>query len=674
MRGFQPATQNYADGGMVSRIKGALGFGPKDDKKKAQAPSPAPAPAPTPSPAPAPAKEPGSAIGQYAGGSALKRRMAEIDSYANGGPVRGPGTGTSDEVPDTVAEGTYIMPTDSTEAIGEQNLAAMGKGAPVDVNLSNGEFKLPPDQVHAIGVQALDQMKDATHTPVAARGFAPGAQQEAEPPLFFVNGGVVDEEARKKPISPTNIYPQGSPYAGANVNGKAAQDIRDGAAAAGNFVASAFPGTTAAVKGAMEDTRQAYSQSGFGGALGTAARTAATPIIGMADDVMGGAARVIDPAAQALKTFVTGDATPIGQQPSAAAPPVAAKPAASPAAASAAPSVAAAAASDAGAGTGSGSINPPVVNPAATAPTSSQPQAAQVSPGVFRSGNSYSDSAAGAIGGLQTRGLPSAQNMAAADALAQRSQADSTARLMSGQPVERGWSGVIGSDPGMSAAGRERRDLVASLTTPLKGAQNGQLTAAQRNGMLSLLDQEARGFQAKANNATDLQRAEMQTNAQREMAAMREAGDNSRAVLREAGETGRAGARNAIDQGRLGLEQQVRGFDIRAGQRQEKLYEKYDAAKTPEEKSAIVQQIRDLSGKQTESPWKIQVTPATKNVDGSTSEGSIYRYNGQTGAVERVDTSKPQLPLDQNPQAAAIKANTALTREQRAAELRKLGY
>ena len=118
----------------------------------------------------------------------------------------------------------------------------------------------------------------------------------------------------------------------------------------------------------------------------------------------------------------------------------------------------------------------------------------------------------------------------------------------------------------------------------------------------------------------------------------------------------------------------MRGFDIRAGQRQEKLHQRYEAAKTPEERSAIAQQIRDLAGKPAESPWKIQVTPSTKNADGSTTEGSIYRYNTQTSQVERVDTSKPQLPLDQNPQAAAIKANTALTREQRAAELRKLGY
>jgi len=118
--------------------------------------------------------------------------------YANGGPVRGSGTGTSDEVQDAVPEGTYIMPTDSTRAIGEQNLAVMGGGKKVPVNLSNGEFKLPPEQVHAIGVQALDRMKDATHTPVAARGFAPGARQQAEPPLFFADGGVVDEENARR--------------------------------------------------------------------------------------------------------------------------------------------------------------------------------------------------------------------------------------------------------------------------------------------------------------------------------------------------------------------------------------------------------------------------------------------------------------------------------------------
>ena len=60
---------------------------------------------------------------------------------------------------------------------------------------------------------------------------------------------------------------------------------------------------------------------------------------------------------------------------------------------------------------------------------------------------------------------------------------------------------------------------VSALMTPLKGAQNGQLTTAQRGGMLSLLDQEARGAQAQANTATALQQTEMQGMTQRDIAA-----------------------------------------------------------------------------------------------------------------------------------------------------------
>ena len=673
---------------------------------------------------------------QPAGDKTLKKKST--------GPVRGPGTGTSDDVQAQVQDGTYIMPTDSTQAIGEQNLAAMGKGAPVDVNLSNGEFKMPPEQVHAVGVQALDQMKNATHTPVAARGLPAPAHQPGEPPLFFVDGGEVDKNKRTGP-SPTNIFPQSSPAAGANIysgvgfsadqfgsSGKLAT-VPDSIGQQPGRQQPAAPAVP--VQAGMSDSQRdvAMSQIPTGGIASparpapaappgpAAARASGQPLdaqaasdrakIGAAWDTVKGmnddAGRAIADVAMMVPRGLAGaydsavvrpmraagfDASylspslvPNGVDPSSMTPftdqkrmqqqSAASVPAAPSATASVAPAAAAAQSTVAQPVEGGrGRINPPLANPTAPVPTSSQPTSTEIAPGVFRSGNSYSDSAAGAVAGTQARGLPSAQNMAAADALAQQSQQASTARVMAGQPVERGWSGVIGSDPGTSAAGRERRDLVASLTTPLKGAQNGQLTAAQRNGMLSLLDQEARGFQAKANNATALQQTEMQTNAQRDMTAMREAGDTGRAVLREAGESGRAGARNAVDQGRLGLEQQVRGFDIRAGQRQEKLHQRYEAAKTPEERSAIAQQIRDLAGKPAESPWKIQVTPSTKNADGSTTEGSIYRYNTQTSQVERVDTSKPQLPLDQNPQAAAIKANTALTREQRAAELRKLGY
>ena len=108
-----------------------------------------------------------------------------------GGKVSGPGTGTSDDVKAQVAEGSYIMPADSTEQIGDAALSSMGKQVPV--NLSNGEFQMPPEQVHAVGVQALDQMKNATHAPVAqkGKGFTPGAAPAEQPEMFFANGGPV---------------------------------------------------------------------------------------------------------------------------------------------------------------------------------------------------------------------------------------------------------------------------------------------------------------------------------------------------------------------------------------------------------------------------------------------------------------------------------------------------
>lgn len=104
------------------------------------------------------------------------------------GLIQGAGTGTSDDVKKNVPAGSYIMPADSTQQIGTNNLKNMG--SPTPVNLSNGEFQLSPDQVHSVGVQTLDAMKNQTHVPVdqPQLGFKPG---QNKPELFFANGGLV---------------------------------------------------------------------------------------------------------------------------------------------------------------------------------------------------------------------------------------------------------------------------------------------------------------------------------------------------------------------------------------------------------------------------------------------------------------------------------------------------
>lgn len=114
----------------------------------------------------------------------LKKRSKQDEN----GLIQGAGTGTSDDVKKNVPAGSYIMPADSTQQIGADNLKNMGSTTPV--NLSNGEFQLSPDQVHSVGVQTLDAMKNQTHVPVdqPQLGFKPG---QNKPELFFANGGLV---------------------------------------------------------------------------------------------------------------------------------------------------------------------------------------------------------------------------------------------------------------------------------------------------------------------------------------------------------------------------------------------------------------------------------------------------------------------------------------------------
>ena len=112
------------------------------------------------------------------------------------GTIQGPGTGTSDDVKATVAEGSYVMPADSTAQIGAEQL--QGMGAPIDVNLSNGEQLMSPEQVHAVGVQTLDAMKNATHVPAAqqrgSKGFQPRGHEQGKPELFFADGGKTEKD------------------------------------------------------------------------------------------------------------------------------------------------------------------------------------------------------------------------------------------------------------------------------------------------------------------------------------------------------------------------------------------------------------------------------------------------------------------------------------------------
>lgn len=715
MRGFEP--QKYADGGLVQGVKRIFGMDEErnarvaayraqaaqekaaQEKAKQQAQTPAPAPA----------------ISDYSGMGAMKRREKE-QGLADGGRVRprgfvsGPGTETSDSIPARLSDGEYVLPADTVRAVGVDKLDALraathtpargfsGKdgpefffagGSPGGVWEDDKKRRSMVDQIPTGGVTAPanDGSNDSTefsrnvNNAINAMG---GMGVVASVPLKGAQMATkaVPPAAGTAPML-TNAAAKAAPAADFVAGMGPGATTRPGAIPRiGNAPTPTLPGTNAALQeGAQANALSAAARATAGaGAAATAMDSAnssapstqAAPAgpetqewagkqMSYGDQMRNVGRALMNAPLAAIKTVVSAPGYGLSANESQAAP------AGTPAAQAAAPSAA---------GGGRGFVNPDMVSPQAQPPAAPPPRpqpeieagpaaptGGQVMPGIYRNGNSYSDTAQGAAS-MQARGMPSEQNMAALNVLAGRQQQESEARVSArgfapaggpgSGPVSPGsftggFSGVIGTDPRKAQQERERSDLVSAMTTPVAGSRG--LTAAQRNGALQLMNQEQQGVQARERNAASLEQTRMQGDVQRETTGMREAGETGRTAIREQGEAARAGARNAIDNRRMGLEEQARGFDIRAGERQEKLYQKYEAAKTPEEKAAVAQQIRDLSGKQAESPWKLQVTPTTKNADGSTTDGSIYRYNSQTGAVERVDAGQgakpaPAVPAD----------------------------
>ena len=591
-------------------------------------------------------------------------------NYRDGGLVRGPGTGTSDEVPDEVPEGTFIMPTDSTQAIGEQALAGMGGGArgmgpvtgeaaKVPVNLSNGEFKLPPEQVHAVGVQALREMKDATHTPVNPKASG------TKPEMFFADGDLVTDE-QKRLQNQTAMYVQGAQAAAASrppqaapVAATPAANPLDGGAAFGVFPQLAGgKRTTYATDAALRTGVQATGPSTF-----TPAIPAERTIIGGGD---GQRMNTAEDPRSLTRGGMAAVAAPAAPVPPAA--PVAAQPG-TPAANAQSNAQPGAQASAAG-----GALPSPQVT------------ANQIAPGVYQHGRGqYSDQASGMGMSAVFTGQPNAQNLQAAQALSDRSQQESvnrvTARGMGAVggpgsgPVEPGsftggYSGTIGGGSGnmMSRTPeQQRRDAEVQSTSILKStADRGR---AALTG-LDALDQQA------SRNAGSLDVANVREAGDTSRAFMRDQGDTNRALMRETGESARAGGRNQLDSRRLGMEEVAAGYKSREADRTEKLYERYQAAKTPGDRSAIAQQIRDLKGSQEQrdvwahSPGGQVVDPRTQQL--ITQPGVIYnRATGET----RADGGANRLPpLGENPAVQEIMNNTALSREDRAKQIRALGY
>ncbi|KFJ08524.1 hypothetical protein DR66_6027 [Delftia acidovorans] len=464
-----------------------------------------------------------------------------------------------------------------------------------------GEFVLPPDTVHAMGgAGALQAAVDATHTPAPEQAFVP---RGFKPKVFFANGGRPEDQIPLGgyPKAPTPDGSQSNP-----MNTELGRNVSN--------LANAVPGALGGSARAIARTGGAIS-----GALNSGLN-APRALAGGAG-IAGGGAAASTPAAAS---------TGVNPTPSTAPAATATSPQATPSAGS--------------------TMGPP---------SSAAPQ--EVQPGIFRQGNSFSDSAQGAALGSEPRGLPSRQNDLAAQNLADQS----TARgFTPGQrtEVEQPRLGFPGfRTPTIAHSGNDwqsRNDLrnaevsASSITNTRRFGGRGAENSPDMQRYRAMLGTDAVLRQAQPG----LEAETMRQNAGLMREDMQQAGGLQREAMQQAGETGRTGMRVGIEQQRLQGEAEARGFKTRAQRQEEQLRNTLlDPNATPQQKQQAQQAMRAIRGDADPSPWALQVTPATKNADGSTTEGSVIRYNKSTGDVQRVDGGNTAQPSANH--IAALRAN-----------------
>ena len=468
-----------------------------------------------------------------------------------------------------------------------------------------GEFILPPDTVHAMGgKEALNQVVQATHTPAPVNADVP---KGFHPQMFFANGGAPEDQPRSNSFgdaaaasldSRVSQIPTGglkAPVPDGSQNNPLNTDIGRNV----NNTMMALPGIGGLPRVAST-----------GGAISSSFNNAAAPGVN---------------AASRMAAFGTGVA------------------AAGPASAQApAPTSTTAPGAQAGAGAGRGLVNPSMAEPSKPLQQpgpANAPSGTEVMPGVYRNGNSYGDSAGAALAGAQPGGMPSAQNMAAAENLALGLRPRSAGASAPEQPG-------LGFHPGMAAPQVAHSGNSWSAQNALRNAQVSASSIMNNGGSwdkhkgvsperayaaaMENADFAARGAQPGMNQAA------MRENAAIQREGMQQAGSTARAQMQEVGQNNRFGQTQGLARDKFGLEQETQGIQNRDASLISAMRAQIAQEQDPAKRQAIVQRLREMQGQTQPSEWGVQVTPTTKNFDGSTSMGSVIRFNKATGAVEQV--------------------------------------
>ena len=605
------------------------------------------------------------------------------------GPVQGPGTATSDSVRGGLARGSYVMPADSTAAIGAETLAGMGRGLPgysgrgqnarqMPVALSRGEFVLAPEQVHSIGAQALDAMRAGTH-----QWVAPGAQDGQR--LFLANGGLVDEDERRR---------QQASF------GDAAAAARDGSVRQISSAANHIPGYVAqrgapdgaavvpqppperpktftedVLDTAARDAEAGWRQggaAGLGQTAGALARGAATAVpaafVDAADDVVngppgrfvGGLWRGLTGGGNEAQASQAQERQPAASQP---APPT--------------------------------ERAPQAAGLPSYTPHSSQPQTEPASAGLPPhrqfGGQPGGEMADGQIHYDPATRTYSGRDIGADAAFASsRNGGGSLSVMPTGEGLERtqrmaaiyrdmvgGPNGFAAGAPAFNAPRHSGNDWQAR-----NELRNAQVSAGKLAGTWDRYLNKTHGGDAamegyrKALEADAIARGQQ---APLQQEAMSQQGALAQAALREQGEMARARMNGALAQGRLDLAQRqqqqaermgaiergMAGLGFSRALRLEQAQNDLLNARSPQEQEQARQRLNLLAGNAAarENP-KDNYTTLT----GPNGEQTLVDLRTQRVVSPRYES------IDQDPRAQAIRGDAGLSREQKEARLRALGY
>lgn len=565
-----------------------------------------------------------------------------VQKLKNGGPVVGPGTGTSDSIKTQVAEGSYIMPADSTEALGfgMPGYKGMPKAAPtaqpglgmpgrkqMPVNLSNGEYELPPEQVHAVGVQALDQMKNATHSPVPEQGgpelfFANGGEVKGRgmpKRRNYANGGLVDDEEKRKQ---TSFDMTNTPTA---QRGLSPQGVQNMAREAASTPGRGWPGAKPSAKSQADNSGPGLMDVPLGlgraaiGALRTpvaagqdAVRTAAAYATGGDPSTLeGGSAKYRDQAIGEVTGGLAQAGGAINRARAAGREALGVQPIQGAEAESAAPVLGV---------------------PRRGSAVKEQPRLGL--PAKAR--ENWSRVNGGIAGRVGADGVPEFTN----DAAALAGAGDMPAGGVAGVGDGRGGTFSVGED-GDSKLALERFERANHIRG--ESIANRPRELGDAGGRVTVVRDSSR-----SPSIADIQNARL------------DARQGQTDALRQ--QTEQAGALNTQRIGTEQLQQQLQGFQVNAAQRAEQLQLAYQQATDPQERAALAEQIRVLNGK--EQPNRFTVVPGGQEYDAAA--GALVNrpsrvLNNQSG--EFVDGQEGQSsvpagePLPNH--VAALKKNPA---------------